>query len=854
MTFAFEQLLLGAAAECGAPMADGGGPGKAARRGLFALTALAGALLAVLVAVAFGVLFWSINDLRDANLAERHSVAAENQARLVDNLVLDVETHQRGFVISRQPVFLQAWDVSQGHFPAQAQELVSISTSTAQRSLAQQIAQGGESYIRDYSTPVINMAQRGDPRASSVAVTLDGKRRVDALRSLFDRYTTTESAALTAREATTDSDAQHATIAAAVGIGASVLLIAAYSGYMTRVVVWPVRRAARLATQLAEGDLTARMPRTGAREIGQLETAFNTMAGSLESSLEQAQEAHRRLRLLYDAGMAVGTSLDVAQTARELVRVAVPRFADFATVDLAVSVLQGGEPASGDGSPLRRVAREGVRDDAPLDPVGGSVQSALPVPLTGRSGSGAMFVRDLRTSTAWQAGNRQEAGRVLDYGMNSLIIAPLFEQDLLMGAVTFWRGHGSKPFEKEDVADAEELASKAAVAIDNARRYTRERETALTLQRSLLPQQLPEQPAVQIAYRYLPTGTRAGVGGDWLDVIPLSGTRVALVVGDVVGHGIHAAATMGRLRTAVRTLADVDLQPDELLTQLDDLVIHLPRAYESTTGELGATCLYAIYDPISRRCSLASAGHPQPFVITPDGAVTAVSGHAGPPLGVGGLPFETTEVELAEGSVLALYSDGLVHSRELDLGQGLDRLRQALASSAESLDPAGSVGSLDAVCGTVMDALLAGPPADDVALLLARTRALSSDQVVTWDIPADPTFVARARALATEQLEMWRLEEPSFVTELVVSELVTNAIRYGSSPIQLRLIRDTALICEVSDGSNTAPHLRRARIFDEGGRGLLLVAQLTQRWGTRHSTTGKTIWCEQALHTPGQEQ
>ncbi|MCD9876260.1 SpoIIE family protein phosphatase [Streptomyces guryensis] len=863
---------------------------RGTRRGLVALTALAGTLLAVLVGVGFGVLFWSTSDMRQANLAERHAVAAQDQARLVDLLVIDEETYQRGYVIARQPEFLGPWKIVQGHFSAQAQKLVNISTSPAQRKRAQGIMRAGEAYIRDYSIPVVRLAQRGDPRATSPSVTLDGKHRVDAIRGLFDTYTTTESATVAAREATTDADAQHAAVAGAVGVGASVLLIAAYSGYVTRVIVLPVRRAARLAGRLAEGDLTARMPLTGAREIGQLETSFNSMAGSLQHSIGQAQEAHRRLRLLYDASMAVGTTLDVARTARELVGVAVPRFADFATVDLAVSVLQGGEPASAGATRLRRVARDGVRDDVPLDPVGVVIRPALPVPAGPGTGSGALFVHDLRASTGWQDRSPEEAGRLLDYGMNSLIIAPLVEQGVLMGIVSFWRGHASQPFEKEDVADAEELALKAAVAIDNARRYTRERETALTLQRSLLPQRLPEQPAVEVAYRYLPASTRAGVGGDWLDVIPLSGARVALVVGDVVGHGIHASATMGRLRTAVRTLADVDLPPDELLTQLDDLVMHLPGAGEETEAgvpggagavepgvsagqsgagvgepggmagrldaaaeELGATCLYAVYDPISRRCTLADAGHPLPFVIAPDGTVTAVTGHTGPPLGVGGLPFETTELELVPGSTLALYSDGLVHSRYLDVDQGQDRLRAALASAA------GSADSLDDACGAVVDSLLTGPPADDVALLLARTRAFSTEQVVTWDIPADPEQVARARTLTTRQLEAWQLEEASFVTELVVSELVTNAIRYGTPPIQLRLIRTMsisgsaagALVCEVSDGSNTAPHMRRARVFDEGGRGLLLVAQLTQRWGTRHGTTGKTIWCEQMLPTPG---
>jgi serine phosphatase RsbU (regulator of sigma subunit) len=537
----------------------------------------------------------------------------------------------------------------------------------------------------------------------------------------------------------------------------------------------------------------------------------------------------------------------VSRTAQELVGVAVPRFADFATVDLAVSVLQGGEPAAAEAAPLQRVAREGVRDDDPLDRVGALIQPALPSVRAPLSGAGAAFVPDLRASTEWRAANPEDAEMLLDYGMNSVIIAQLVEQGVVMGTVNFWRHGTSRPFGKEDLADAEELAQKAAVAIDNARRYTRERETALTLQRNLLPQRLPDQPAVEVAYRYLPASTRAGVGGDWLDVIPLSGARVALVVGDVVGHGIHASATMGRLRTAVRTLADVDLPPDELLTQLDDLVIHLPGADEAAVGEHGATCLYAVYDPTSCRCVLASAGHPQPFVIAPDGAVTAVPGHVGPPLGVGGLPFETTELELTPGSTLALYSDGLVHSRELDLAQGIDRLRETLAAVAAGPGFGDTPDSLDLACDAALEALLTDSRADDVALMLARTRALSSEQIATWDIPPDPEHVGCIRSLTTDQLEAWQLEEASFVTELVVSELVTNAIRYGTPPIQLRLIRDTSLICEVSDGSNTAPHMRRARIFDEGGRGLLLVAQLTQRWGTRHSPSGKTIWCEQSL-------
>lgn len=339
------------------------------------------------------------------------------------------------------------------------------------------------------------------------------------------------------------------------------------------------------------------------------------------------------------------------------------------------------------------------------------------------------------------------------------------------------------------------------------------------------------------------------MGGDWYDVISLSGARVALIIGDVVGHGLHASASMGKLRTAVRTLADVDLPPDELLTHLDDLVLHFasdlqPTSHFQTTAETGATCLYTVYDPVSRRLTLASAGHPLPLVIAPDGTRIPVSAQPGPPLGIGGLPFEATEFELPEGSLLALYTDGLVENRERDVDQGIAELLGFLDHRAPSLD---------ALCDTVMEALLPEHRTDDAAVLLARTRALDPQHVADRDVEPDVAEVSRARQFAVDQVEAWGLEETTFVTELVVSELVTNAIRYGEPPIRLRLIRDTALICEVSDSSNTAPHLRRARAFDEGGRGLLLVAQLTQGWGTRHTPHGKTIWCAQSLaHTSGE--
>ncbi|MET7730399.1 SpoIIE family protein phosphatase [Streptomyces sp. NPDC005402] len=225
-------------------------------------------------------------------------------------------------------------------------------------------------------------------------------------------------------------------------------------------------------------------------------------------------------------------------------------------------------------------------------------------------------------------------------------------------------------------------------------------------------------------------------------------------------------------------------------------------------------------------------------MVSLEGTAELVDLPAGPLLGLGGLPFEAAEIELPEGSLLALYTDGLIESRDRDFDDGLDQLCHLLARPAPSLD---------ALCGTVLAGLLPQRPADDVALLLARSHALDASQVATWEIPADPSVVARVRKAAVAQVEAWGLDDAAFVTELVVSELVTNAIRHAEPPIQLRLIHDNTLICEVSDASNTAPHLRRARTYDEGGRGLLLVAQLTQRWGTRQSTQGKTIWAEQTF-------
>ncbi|MGI5518920.1 SpoIIE family protein phosphatase [Streptomyces sp. CA-106131] len=573
--------------------------------------------------------------------------------------------------------------------------------------------------------------------------------------------------------------------------------------------------------------------------------------------------ARKRLQLLNDASARIGSTLDVTRTAQELADVAVPAFADFAAVDLLcdrdsdLGTAPSHLPEASAAGPLRlrRAAHQSVFPGIPeaVVPLGGvdsPIMGLRAECLTG--GRGVLRVEQDPQTAGLFLGDERWLAAVRAFGIHSVIGVPLRARGGTLGVAFFARHQRPEPFGKDDLLLAEEMSSRAAVYIDNARRYTRERNTSLVLQRSLLPRGTPTQSALETATRYMPADAWAGVGGDWYDVIPLAGARVALVVGDVVGHGLHATATMGRLRAAVRTLADIDLPPDELLTHLDDVVIRLrtegDHAEEDSgnsaavdAGQVGATCLYTIYDPVSRRCTAACAGHPPPAVVRPGSDVEYVDIPAGPPLGVGGLPFETVELQLPEGSLLALYTNGLIESAQHDLDEGLESLRKALSAP---------ISSLEDMCDHVLNALVNDRPRDDIALIIARTQQLDDRHVATWDLSGDLTEVARARDLAARQLGDWGLQESAFVAELVVSELVTNAMRYGEDPIQLRLIRQDALICEVSDGSNTAPHLRRARSFDEGGRGLFIVAQLAECWGTRQRPIGKTIWAEIALQPP----
>ncbi|MER5917991.1 SpoIIE family protein phosphatase [Streptomyces sp. NPDC001982] len=565
-----------------------------------------------------------------------------------------------------------------------------------------------------------------------------------------------------------------------------------------------------------------------------------------------SRRVRERLAVLGEASTRIGSTLDVMQTGQELADLAVPVLADYVTVDLAAEPIPFGEellantgPDGGRMPALRRAGVASIHQGVPESPWARAekvpVSPISPFSRVMRTGRSHLEpVLDTSVGT-WLDRDPARAQSIRENGMHSLMIVPIRARRSVLGVAVFVRTKDPVPFQEDDLLLAEELVTRAALCLDNARQYACERTAALALQRNLLPHRLRGGVAVEVVSRYLPADTDAGVGGDWFDVIELSGGRVALVVGDVVGHGINAAATMGRLRTAVRTLADLDLPPDELLTHLDDTVRRLIEedsdAPEHGPMVMGATCLYAVYDPINRRCVMARAGHLPPAIIDPKGRVTFPDLPTGAPLGVGLVPFEAVELELPEGSVLAFYTDGLVETRDDDIDVGIERLGATLAAHVGR--------SLEDLSSSVIKTVPTQTPTDDVTLLLVLTRTLSPAQVAVWDLPNEPSAVRTARHVVARQLSEWGLEHLTATTELIVSELFTNAIHHGAGPIRLRLIQHQVLTCEVFDASPSCPRPRHSHGNDENGRGLFLVAQLSRRWGSRSATGGKLVWAEQ---------
>ncbi|MFD5917816.1 SpoIIE family protein phosphatase [Kitasatospora sp. NPDC058201] len=553
-------------------------------------------------------------------------------------------------------------------------------------------------------------------------------------------------------------------------------------------------------------------------------------------------QAGEQLALLNEVGGKVGTTLDLGFTAHELCQVLVPRVADFACVDLVDGLISDSElPAArpDDDTMLRRVAlacnesvgewdhvlAEGALVAMPRrTPPGMALQLNQPVLVP-------VVTRDVAVDYAAALGGPRLASVVSG---RSMLVVPLSARGTVLGILKLLRLPDRDPFDEGDAATLKELAARAALSLDNARLHRAESRVATTLQRSMIPTRPPQIPGVQIAHRYLPGDSRAEVGGDWFDAIQLPGSRVALVVGDVMGHGLHSAAAMGRFRTAMQTLAALDLPPGQLLRHLDNL------AHKLGDDHL-ATCLYAVYDPINRTCELASAGHVPPVLVHPDGTGELLEIPAGAPIGVGGVPFVAKTIDVSDGSMLVLCTDGLVEVRGGDIGAGLAALCGNLIDPRQSPEQA---------CDVVLDRLHSDDRKDDVALLVARFDGVAPSEVATWDLTVDQREVRRARALVREQLAGWHLGALSDTTELLVSELVTNAVRVARDRVQLQLIRVDKLLVEVSDDNHNLPSLEPAEQLGETGRGLTLVTKLAERWGTARKAVGKVVWFELPLPPP----
>jgi hypothetical protein len=538
------------------------------------------------------------------------------------------------------------------------------------------------------------------------------------------------------------------------------------------------------------------------------------------------------LAFLHGATVRIGGDLELSQVVNALCETSVPRVADLAATYLYEAVLNEGDlpEMPGADAVLRQAAVAGRRRVRQGSLAGKVAVSDLTGPFASTVSSGQVVM--------WpEPGHDHESVEcLLPTGWKgAMLVVPLRAGECVLGFTVLLRTVRRGEFDDIDLLTATLLADQAAIGVHKALLYQREARVADALQRSMLPKNPPRLPGVEVAYRYLPGNPAAQVGGDWFDAIPLPGSRVALVVGDVMGHGVHSAATMGQLRTAVRTLAALDPPPDQVLRHLDQL-------FDDTVGQSEeqylATCVYCVYDPVARRCAIANAGHVPPAFVHPDGRTELVPVPAGVPLGVGNVAFQTIEVPAPDGGLLALCTDGLVESRDRDLSDGLTTLQESLSELEASPDD---------LCENVLRALHTDEREDDVALLIARFDGIPSASVANWIMRPHPRAARHVRGLVATTLRGWGLDEHIDATELMATELVTNAIRYTTRPISLRLLRTETLLCEVTDDDHHLPVLCEPSETDEGGRGIYLINRLSDRWGASHTASGKAVWFELRL-------
>ncbi|WP_420802637.1 SpoIIE family protein phosphatase [Streptomyces cavernae] len=555
-----------------------------------------------------------------------------------------------------------------------------------------------------------------------------------------------------------------------------------------------------------------------------------------------------RLRFVGAATRRIARGIDLDEIVMGLCRATVPTFSDAILVYLRDPLPVGDERPTG---PMVLRLRRSDRIPEDRDTDGGfmaAVQQPEPDLAVSSDlcevrigGALAEVLRGVRPVFADAPTARAALPELLgeDFavpGGQRAILAPLRGRRRVIGAALFLRRPDRPAFETDDLLVAAQLATHSALGIDKAVLYGREAYIADELQRTMLPETLPRPTGVRLASRYLPAAETARVGGDWYDAIPLPGSRVALVVGDVMGHSMTSAAIMGQLRTTAQTLAGLDLPPQEVLHHLDE------QAQRLGTDRM-ATCLYAVYDPVSHRITIANAGHPPPVLLHLGGRAEVLRVPPGAPIGVGGVDFEAVELDAPAGATLLLYTDGLVESRLRDVWTGIEQLRERLAATAQ-LTGADHPPPLEALCDEVLDMLGPGDRDDDIALLAARFDGIAPSDVAYWHLEPEDAAPGKARRLARKALSRWDMEDLSDSVELLVSEVVTNAVRYASRPVTLRLLRTDVLRCEVGDDVPQLPRLRQARATDEGGRGLYLVNKLARRWGATRLSTGKVVWFE----------
>ncbi|MFC4506181.1 MULTISPECIES: SpoIIE family protein phosphatase [Streptomyces] len=516
-----------------------------------------------------------------------------------------------------------------------------------------------------------------------------------------------------------------------------------------------------------------------------------------------------RMRFVGAAARRISRGLDLDEIVMGLCRATVPTFADSIFVYLRDPLPVGDDrPVGPVQLRLRRTDRlpdesTGFDSFLPVDPRTAEVDEGPVMPpemVAVRPGSTLAEVLQGVRPVFGDPAHHDALHQLLGDDFNGpsgsrALLAPLRGLRRVVGAAVFLRRLERVPFEPDDLQVAGQLATQTALGIDKALLYDREAYLAAELQRSMLPQTLPRASGVRLAARYLPAAETARIGGDWYDAIPLPGSRVALVAGDVMGHSMTSAAVMGQLRTTTQTLAGLDLPPQEVLHHLDE------QAQRLGTDRM-ATCLYAVYDPVSHRITIANAGHPPPVLLHPGGRAEVLHVPPGAPVGVGGVDFEAVELGVPAGSTLVLYTDGLVESRMRDISTGIEQLREQLAATALLTEP-GAPPPLEYLCDEILNILGPGDRDDDIALLTARFDGLTASDVAHQSLGNTHEAPLAGSQFTRQTLDGWGLGHVSDIAERLVGELITSAVDATPiiGPIELRLMRTHVLRCEVQDRS-----------------------------------------------------